>query len=79
VHNVLDLSEILSDEDVAIIGYDDIEAASLVAPALTTVLNPGYEIGKAAGQLLLERVQGKYQGSGRRVVIPHRFIQRESA
>ena len=65
--------------DVAIIGYDDIEAASLVAPALTTVLNPGYEIGKAAGQLLLERVQGKYQGPGRRVVIPHRFIQRESA
>jgi LacI family transcriptional regulator len=66
-------------DDVAIVGYDDIEAASLVTPALTTVLNPGYEMGKAAGQLLLERLQEKYDGPGRRVLVPHRFIQRVSA
>ena len=36
-------------EDVAIVGYDDIEAANLVSPPLTTVSNPAYEIGAAAG------------------------------
>jgi LacI family transcriptional regulator len=66
-------------DDVAIVGYDDIEAASLVSPKLTTVLNPAYEKGKAAGRLLLERVQGKYRGPGRHVFIPPRFIKRESA
>jgi LacI family transcriptional regulator len=66
-------------DGVAIVGYDDIEAASLVAPALTTVVNPGYEMGKAAGQLLMERMQGSYKGPGRRVTVPHHFIQRESA
>ncbi len=66
-------------ENVAIIGYDDIEEASLVSPKLTTVLNPAYEKGKAAGQLLLERVRGKYKGPGRHVFIPPRFIKRESA
>jgi LacI family transcriptional regulator len=66
-------------DDIAIVGYDDIEAASLVSPKLTTVLNPAYEKGKAAGQLLLERVQGKYKGPGRRVFIPPKFIKRESA
>ena len=65
--------------DVAIVGYDDIEAASLVAPALTTVLNPAYDMGKTAGQLLLQRIQGTYEGPGRRVVVPHRLIRRESA
>lgn len=66
-------------DGVAIVGYDDIEAASLVAPALTTVVNPGYEMGKAAGQLLMERMQGRYKGPGRRVTVPYRLIQRESA
>lgn len=66
-------------DDVAIVGYDNIEAASLVSPALTTVVNPAYEVGKAAGQLLLERMRRQYQGPGRQVVVPHRLIQRESA
>jgi LacI family transcriptional regulator len=66
-------------EDIAIVGYDDIEVASLVSPALTTVLNPGYDMGKTAGRLLLERLQGKYTGPGRHIIVPYRFIQRESA
>ncbi|MFL5660317.1 MAG: LacI family DNA-binding transcriptional regulator [Ktedonobacteraceae bacterium] len=66
-------------DDIAVVGYDDIEAASLVSPALTTIFNPGYEMGKTAGLLLLERIKGKYKGPGRRVVVPHRLIQRTSA
>lgn len=42
--------------DVAVAGYDDIDAAALVTPALTTVRNPAYEIGKTCAALLLERL-----------------------
>ena len=66
-------------DELAVVGYDDIEAASLISPALTTILNPAYEMGKAAGQLLLERLKGSYQGAGRHIVVPHRLIKRASA
>jgi LacI family transcriptional regulator len=65
--------------DVALVGYDDIEAAALVTPSLTTVLNPAYEIGRACGRLLLERTLGWYHGSRREIVVPHRLIRRASA
>lgn len=66
-------------DDIAIVGYDDIEAASLVSPALTTIVNPAYEMGQATGELLLERLRGSYQGPGRRIILPHRFVKRVSA
>jgi LacI family transcriptional regulator len=66
-------------DDVAIVGYDDIEAASLVTPALTTIVNPSYAMGKAAGKLLKDRMTGAYQGPARRVIVPHRLVKRNSA
>ncbi|HEY7401097.1 MAG TPA: LacI family DNA-binding transcriptional regulator [Actinomycetota bacterium] len=65
--------------DVAVMGYDDIEAAALVTPDLTTVVNPAYEMGRACGRLLLERMSGADDGPRREVVIPHRLIPRASA
>jgi LacI family transcriptional regulator len=64
--------------DIALVGYDDIEAAGLVTPALTTVLNPADQVGAAAGRLLRDRMDG-YAGQRRRVVIPHEFVLRDSA
>jgi LacI family transcriptional regulator len=65
--------------DVALAGFDDIEAAALVNPSLTTVGNPSYETGRGAGELLLSRMQGLYDGPRRTVVLPCQLIQRESA
>ncbi|MFG2626502.1 LacI family DNA-binding transcriptional regulator [Streptomyces sp. NPDC048473] len=65
--------------DVAITGYDDIEAASLVSPALTTVLNPAREIGRSAAQLLVDRLDGDGPGTAREIVLAHRLVPRESA
>lgn len=64
--------------DIAIMGFDDIDAASLVTPALTTVLNPAYEMGEIAGRYLLERMSEEYEGERRCVIIPHRIIERDS-
>jgi len=69
-------------EDVALAGFDDIDAAALVTPPLTTVVNPAYEIGEAAGQLILDRMATGWhampEGASRRVVLPWRIVERES-
>jgi LacI family transcriptional regulator len=65
--------------DVALVGYDDMEAAALLTPDLTTVLNPAYEMGHVCGRLLLERMTGMHRGPRREVVVPHRLVRRASA
>src|SRR5258708_21674129 len=65
-------------QDMAIMGFDDIEAASLVSPALTTVLNPAYELGEIAGRYLLERIFDEYKGERRCTIVPHRIVERDS-
>ena len=45
-------------EDLAVAGFDDIDAASLVRPSLTTVENSGRELGARAAGLLLDRMRG---------------------
>jgi LacI family transcriptional regulator len=64
---------------LAIVGFDDIEAAAMVTPPLTTVVNPGYELGRTCGQLLLSRITEDFTGPRRQIVIPTRFITRSSA
>ncbi len=65
--------------DVALVGFDDVDAATVVSPKLTTVRNPAYEIGRTAGELLLGRMLGRYTDEGRRVILPCPLIRRESA
>ena len=69
-------------DDVALAGFDDIEAAALLTPPLTTVINPAYEIGEAAGRMILDRmVTGRGavpEGASRRVVLPCRIAERRS-
>ncbi len=64
---------------IAVMGFDDIEAASLVSPQLTTMANPAREIGQACARLLLERVSGVESGPSREIVVPSKLIRRESA
>jgi LacI family transcriptional regulator len=45
-------------EDVSVIGFDDIELASVVHPPLTTIHQPSHEIGKAAVEVLLRLAGG---------------------
>ena len=43
--------------DIALAAYDETDWASLVVPALTTVEQPTYELGKVAAELLLKRME----------------------
>lgn len=64
--------------DIAIMGVDDIDAASLVRPSLTTVRVPAQDIGRAAGDLLLHRIAEEQSTSHRHILVQHSLIPRES-
>ncbi|MEV4756927.1 LacI family DNA-binding transcriptional regulator [Micromonospora sp. NPDC049559] len=66
-------------EEIAVMGFDDIEAASLVSPQLTTMANPAREIGQACGRLLLDRLGGAAGNPSAEVVVPARLVRRQSA
>jgi len=66
-------------EDIAIIGFDDIPAASWVRPQLSTVAQYPREMGTFLANALFDRIQNKYNGPGRCFEVPCRFIERASA
>jgi LacI family gluconate utilization system Gnt-I transcriptional repressor len=45
-------------EDIAIVGFGDVEAASIINPPLSTVRIRGYRMGRTAADLLLRRLTG---------------------
>jgi LacI family transcriptional regulator len=65
--------------DVAVVGFDDIDAAALVHPSLTTVDNRAYEKGALCGRLLMQRLSGELTGPFRQIVVPGSLVIRESA
>ncbi len=40
--------------DVSVVGYDDADFAAMLSPALTSIRQPKYELGRAAAQLLID-------------------------
>ncbi|GAA2607170.1 LacI family DNA-binding transcriptional regulator [Actinomadura fulvescens] len=66
-------------EDVAVIGYDDIELATSAAVPLTTIRQPRRELGHEAAELALaEAAEGK-RHRHRQVVLTPELVIRESA
>jgi LacI family transcriptional regulator len=45
-------------EDLSLVGFDNLEFCDYTSPALTSVYQPGYQLGATAGNLLLERING---------------------
>lgn len=66
--------------ELAVTGYDDIDAASLVTPALTTVVNPARQVGRSCADALLRQLDaGQNAAPPREVVIANSLVRRESA
>jgi LacI family transcriptional regulator len=63
--------------DLSIIGVDDIEAAALVDPPLTTIKQPTYEMGETAVKLLMGILKGEEQAE-RKVLLRTQLVERRS-
>ena len=50
-------------------GFDDFDFAEFAEPALTTVRIPGYEIGRTAGEALVDVLEGRTPPE-RQLVLP---------
>jgi LacI family transcriptional regulator len=64
--------------DLAIVGFDDIEAAGLVRPSLTTVAQDSLGLGAAAVGALLNFVDGARAESAEPILTPTKLIVRQS-
>jgi LacI family transcriptional regulator len=66
-------------EDVAIVGYDDIEFAAAAAVPLSSVRQPRHQLGRTAAQLLLEEAQAMDGHQHRQVLFqPELEVRRSS-
>lgn len=64
-------------EDVAVIGFDDIQMASYIQPALTTIRQPMRQFGTLAVQQLLRRIQDP-SSAVETILLPTELIIRQS-
>jgi LacI family transcriptional regulator len=65
-------------EDLAVVGYDDLPAAEVIEPALTTVRQPKLEMGDYAINMIVDKIEGRESGVKEKE-LPTKFIVRESA
>ena len=77
LHEVLQLG-LRVPEDLAIVGFDDIEFAAAAAVPLTSVRQPRHKLGLTAGRLLLEEVVGDAEHMHQQVQFAPELVVRAS-
>jgi LacI family transcriptional regulator len=65
-------------QDIALVCFDDLPNVSYLFPFLTVVVQPVYDMGMNAAQLLLSRLDSEVSLQPRHVVLPTRLIVRHS-
>jgi LacI family transcriptional regulator len=81
VLNVLRRENITVPDEIAIIGFDDFEAAPLLAVPLTAVRQPAAELGRSATRLLLDWIRSRSLDTRpvhSRIVLPTELVLRRS-
>lgn len=67
-------------DDLAVVGFDNLDAAALFDPAMTTIDQNNEGFARAAMDLLLAALEGgQSRGSGRTRIVTPRLVVRESA
>ena len=65
-------------EDVAIIGYDDIEFAAAAAVPLTSVRQPRQQLGRTAARMLIDEAAADESHQHQQVIFEPQLIVRRS-
>jgi LacI family transcriptional regulator len=76
---VMGSSDLRFPSDIAIIGYDDNRASWNAQIPLSTMAQPGFEMGRAAADLLLEEIRQPANHVHRLVVLEPQLVVRESS
>ncbi|PYE51010.1 LacI family DNA-binding transcriptional regulator [Deinococcus yavapaiensis] len=66
-------------EDLAIVGFDDLEAARYVDPPLTTVHHPLTDLGRHAAEMMLARIENRLPADQRRATLRTHLVVRASS
>lgn len=64
-------------EDIAVIGFDDVDLAHMTTPTLSTVAQPKKELGKEVFLLLLKRLKGE-KITENKIILNHKLVLRDS-
>jgi LacI family transcriptional regulator len=66
-------------KDLALAAFDDFDMAAVTSPPITVVRQPAYEMGRAATNLLFDRItRGETPHIGNRIVLPVEIVLRNS-
>ena len=65
--------------DMALVGYDDVEFASVLSTPLTSIRQPKYELGRTAAELLLDEADNPSSHQHQHIVYQPELIVRESS
>src|SRR6476620_9523972 len=66
-------------DDLAIVGYDDIDFAAAAAVPLSSVRKPRYDLGRRAAELLLEEASGNDHRHQQPVFEPELIVRASSS
>lgn len=66
-------------EDIAVVGFDDIPAAKMLTPSLTTVTQFQENLGRRAAEMMFERMSGQVSDLNRVEKLPFELIVRDSS
>ncbi|MEQ9424634.1 MAG: LacI family DNA-binding transcriptional regulator [Cyclobacteriaceae bacterium] len=66
-------------EDIAVVGFSDWQVSSLVDPSLSSVTQPGFEMGQKAAMLFLEQIKDPENHKPRKEVLKPELIIRDSS
>jgi DNA-binding LacI/PurR family transcriptional regulator len=64
-------------QDISVVGFDNIALASMTDPAITTIAQPGTQMGYHAGELLIEKIRSPGTPK-KRIILNTELIVRES-
>ena len=59
-----------------VVGFDDVEYATMMNPMLTTVSQPLYPLGKTSARMLIDQIESG-EGKGK-IFLEHKLVIRDS-
>jgi DNA-binding LacI/PurR family transcriptional regulator len=62
--------------DISVIGFDDLDIATIIEPSLTTIAQPAYDIGTTAMDTLIRLIDGHKNAMP--IVLDTRLVVRRS-